>query len=1045
MGLAGGLTAPSAETTPAEATAALEIRVYDRDSGQPLPAVTVAVNGIAVVTDAAGIAKLSGLRAPGSYDVLLRADGYATLSVKDVAIRANETRVVPIALFRAVEESVEVVETPRVVSLEEVAPVTRFSGDFLEDLPVYGRDVQAMLTLAPGIQDVDGDGNPNVHGARERDFKVMIGDVSNQDPLTGLYLGYINPDTISDLEVLPVGAGAEYGRAQGGFARVVQKQGGNAFEGIAGFAFQTSYLDGNGAAGTPSEKVPSFKTLFPFLQFTGPIMKDRLWYRMSAEYRYQDEPLVHSGLIAVTGHRQLIADGELTWQATPQTKVALHLRHDPFTDTNVGLSATVPADSSHQLDFDGTTFALSTTSALSSRLIIESTAAVQDYEQRTSPMVRGLHNNCVRGLPFIEEALCFYDDRVDYYKAVHGVYSGSYNEDRTDTRRRFTLNGKTTYYANFLGAPHVLRAGLGVEDERFTRFTESRPFMNFHINYPMSADIPPVGIAATTLAVPIEDQRSAESTTISLWAEDQFRPRSNLSITLGLRYDLEQISALGFETFDPAEENRRWKEIATNDPQANLALLATTFTRYEGLEALPYQLEPYLGFLPALASSVTQSLNWAKVRRPSNLDISNGVISPRLSVAWDPFDDGKTKIALSAGRYYDKTFLAVPLVETDPATVSLVYTALEFNNAWYIVDSSRAINPALSIRQVDRNLRPPYQDEFALTLEREIAPEVVLRLVGISREFKDQFQDIDLNRTTGDEGRCAIQEQPNQPYVIASPGSGFDVTDAYTGQTYTDTDPGPGDGQIDDCTGRTIFRWYHTPFGLRYGLFPIRDGVPDLYLQNPAWGSVLRVGNYNQSRYHALVLELIRRQRRNWQMEASYTWSRAIGDAEDFLQTLGNDRSIVDDERGFLSYDQRHVVKVNAAVTTPWARLGAAVSWQSGLPFSVIHQTTSYVSVVPQLYGLNPPDPTLRTTYDESGRNSQRNRSYWNVDVQATKEFALKGGSNLRLTAEIFNLLNDDTYTVYSPSLKYGQRFDGADEAYRRFGRRYQLGIRVAF
>ena len=42
-----------------------------------------------------------------------------------------------------------------------------------------------MLTLAPGVQDADGDGNPNVHGSRDRDFKAEVGGVSNVDPLTG--------------------------------------------------------------------------------------------------------------------------------------------------------------------------------------------------------------------------------------------------------------------------------------------------------------------------------------------------------------------------------------------------------------------------------------------------------------------------------------------------------------------------------------------------------------------------------------------------------------------------------------------------------------------------------------------------------------------------------------------------------------------------------------------------------------------------------------------------------------------------------------------
>ena len=62
------------------------------------------------------------------------------------------------------------------------------SASVVTDLPVQGRFYQNVLALAPGVQAPDGDGNPNVNGARERDFKTKIGGVSNVDPLTGAWV-----------------------------------------------------------------------------------------------------------------------------------------------------------------------------------------------------------------------------------------------------------------------------------------------------------------------------------------------------------------------------------------------------------------------------------------------------------------------------------------------------------------------------------------------------------------------------------------------------------------------------------------------------------------------------------------------------------------------------------------------------------------------------------------------------------------------------------------------------------------------------------------
>ena len=60
-------------------------------------------------------------------------------------------------------------------------------------------------------------------------------------------------------------------------------------------------------------------------------------------------------------------------------------------------------------------------------------------------------------------------------------------------------------------------------------------------------------------------------------------------------------------------------------------------------------------------------------------------------------------------------------------------------------------------------------------------------------------------------------------------------------------------------------------------------------MQNPFWGDIYLIGNYNQADYEAFVAELTRRQYRSWELQASYTWSKAKGDGEDFFQEIGDD------------------------------------------------------------------------------------------------------------------------------------------------------------
>jgi hypothetical protein len=88
-----------------------------------------------------------------------------------------------------------------------------------------------------------------------------------------------------------------------------------------------------------------------------------------------------------------------------------------------------------------------------------------------------------------------------------------------------------------------------------------------------------------------------------------------------------------------------------------------------------------------------------------------------------------------------------------------------------------------------------------------------------------------------------------------------------------------------------------------------------------------------------------------------------------------------------------------------------------------------------------------RQTYVTGQRNSERNDGYWNVDLKATKELRLGKGMTLSLSAEVFNVLDDDTYQIYNtaPSVSRGIQVNGVNEAYRRFGREWQLGARMAF
>ena len=80
----------------------------------------------------------------------------------------------------------------------------------------------------------------------------------------------------------------------------------------------------------------------------------------------------------------------------------------------------------------------------------------------------------------------------------------------------------------------------------------------------------------------------------------------------------------------------------------------------------------------------------------------------------------------------------------------------------------------------------------------------------------------------------------------------------------------------------------------------------------------------------------------------------------------------------------------------------------------------------------------FRLRYPSGSRNDERNPSFWTLDMRLAKEFQLDRGVNLQLTVEAFNLLDDQTRVLENV-------IDAETAGQVRFGRQYQLGLRVGF
>jgi outer membrane receptor protein involved in Fe transport len=662
----------------------LTVKVTDKN-GDPLPGATVTIRHpqhyiaeTSLTSDAEGIVEFPVLRATGvsgvGYVLEVSMPGFGVQRIPDVKIRINERLRRPIQLSEELLERVKTVATGEVVNLETTQSATRFSDDFVQDLPVPGRFYQNVLSLAPGVQDDDGDGNVTVHGSRDRDFKAVVSGISNVDPLTGRQMSQVNPNSIEEMEVITAGAGVEFGRAQGGFARILQKQGSNDFEGVVELYYRSSALDGDGA--TTNTSIPAFEPDFdsfqPSVQVSGPVIKDKLWYRLSHEWIDSETPInVISGIAIVTESQGIHSD-QLTWQVSPRNKLAFQFSMDPYTVENFGVSSITPPESSIRYEQGSEVYQLTWTAPVSPKVLVDSQVAWQDQNVKYGPTVSGQTNDCTRGPAFIESAYCF--------NGTTGEVSGSFPTTHDDHRQRLTIQSTATLYAgSFLGMSHELKLGTVVENERYERYLENRPQFDFFIysliDNSTSGDeeVEPLGLSFGSISVPPASNIDATGTNWALFAQDQLKPLQNLSVTLGLRVDREEIDSTGAQPFDPEAEAAQYHAALAGGGSSNHLIQSRkeAFTAFPNLADFFSQLDRIIGLRDGTSynnSSVAayESGGFYKKRGEEDIRIGNTNWSPQLSVSWDPWSDGKTKLVATARRFYDKIFLAIRCASSSP-------------------------------------------------------------------------------------------------------------------------------------------------------------------------------------------------------------------------------------------------------------------------------------------------------------------------------------------------------------------------------------------
>ncbi len=1024
------------------------------EEANPLPGVTVTVrsvknpsaNNLGTVTDARGEFRIANLPPGNDYQLSASFPGLTTVIQRGIEVSSG--RVTPLD-FILVEEMVTMIRVEAVggvVDTTTAMATTTINEEFIEGLPILGRNFTDLLVLAPGVTDTDGDGKPNVHGAREVDFQLRLDGVVVNDPFGGEETSQINIEAIDEIRIISTGANAEYGRFQGGMGQVTTKSGGNEFQGSFKFFYQTRSLDGDGAHNQDIVDIdidsPSFRTVKPFLTLGGALRKDRIWYFLANQYIDQQEPINLAGITRNQGIEGWNEFGKLTWQINADHKVSLSVNYDPRTLNGNNLNIGTSPRSDYELKRTLPVVTAHETWVISPTMLLDSTVSLLDGRQRVSPVVEltDLTLNCpdLLNQPVLHDLTCARIPLETYtINFGTGQINGPWWFNQDQDSSRFTWKEDLSFFVDDFMGSHQFKVGFeGLAEDYRTAVTQ-RP-----LRYDFSS------ISRGTQVSMFADfenrlqEAEAEGTSIGIYVQDAWRILPNLTLNVGLRWEQENLEAAGQTVFDPAAERAEFNALADlvydnfdpgplewdenrgtfdgcapgtcDDPNfrslpgerpCDIAgpdggppdglcdfwdriAISRIFTRHENERAPSGYFTPTPGEqqqfdLPGCGDPRRQGT----CRGEEDIDLENRNLAPRISIAYDPFADGKTKFFASWGRFYDRLFLATIIPEQTRDFTYISFVKRERGSLPPTFDTPSQRN--FQIYQVSRDLRTPFVDEFTVGFERELSPEFSIGVRYIRRKGRDQIQTRDINHFTRDQD---------------------------------------GDGLPDDdfLNDDPLFpNTVQTP-----------DSFPDLFTLNPMFGGIFFLSNINTSDYRALETHFTKRLSHNWQFDASYVYSEAVGNAEAFEDFfLGSDTSQVDLEFGHLGFDQRHVIKFNAVAHFPKGiQFGTRVMWESGLPFSLIRRGFTFDELG---------NPTFRQLFPTRQRNDQRNEGRWLIDLNLAKDFnigAVKAGMEFMVT----NLMNSDDLEIGAINDAFGslQLVDGTR---RRFGRRFQIGFRLHF
>jgi len=520
------LTAPAA----AQRTTGEIIGKVTDDSGAVLPGVAITLRGAAVagtpstVTSETGVYRFPVLP-PGTYEVEYTLAGFSSLKREGIPIAVGSTVALDVVLkISTLEEAITVTGDTPVVSTATAQVSTSYNKEWVQNAPVRRFSYFDLINSAPGVSQTSNVGSSTAatslgSSTNENSYQIDGTEISSTP--------WPNTDAVEEVEVLQLGASAEYGNVQGAVFNIVTRQGGNQVHGDGNIYFQNEALTGRNTT-------PSFDNNRPYhreqwkdatAQISGPFIRDKFWYFLSFEYQrdWDSQPGVDPAYPSKSDSRRMF--WKFNYSINDSNRLLAGYHDDFYWIPGAASAFTAPSTISLSHGHNPTPN-LVYTGVLSSRTLVEARFSGFWLQSSRDPNEEGQSRTGVRVT----------DDAT-------GFVTGAITDWTENRSWRSGLQGKLSHYADdFMGGSHDLKIGL----QYGTNGSESLNGPNDTVRILTS------GRQTGTTQLPY--YQGTNALTWGTYADDTFRIGDRATINMGLRYDYSKGFYPSFPMLGPLGE-----------------------------------------------------------------------------------------------------------------------------------------------------------------------------------------------------------------------------------------------------------------------------------------------------------------------------------------------------------------------------------------------------------------------------------------------------------------------------------------------------------